>query len=181
MIQPITRNEILNGLGQDYYCYMFGLNEHSYKCDMWPSLFDEVGGIGFLARDGEEVVGQMIFIPKKHARRIAIPTSPDNERLEATMVISCLHVIKDYGGRGIASEMIPRLIASCRDRGYSRIEACVHPGTPEEAGINTSFYPFRKFGFTVDDSREGWEFRPEIRICSLELREGGEPPDAPDK
>ncbi|MBC8459558.1 MAG: hypothetical protein H8D67_16330 [Deltaproteobacteria bacterium] len=41
-------NGILTGLGQDYYCYMFGTNHHEYKCDMWPTVFDEVGGIGYL-------------------------------------------------------------------------------------------------------------------------------------
>lgn len=174
MIRPITRDEILNGLGQDYYCYMFGANLHEYKCDMWMTIFDEVGGIGFLARDGHKIVGQMIFIPKKHARRIAIPTSPENEGIDTTMVIGCLYVLKEFGGRGIASAMIRMLLEFCRNRGYRRVEACVHPGTPEEAEMSTSFYPFRKFGFILDDSREGWEFRAETRMCYVDLKERGE-------
>lgn len=95
MIQSITRDEVLNGLGQDYYCYMFGANHHEYKCDMWQCIFDEVGGIGYLARDAEKIVGQLIFIPKKYARRIALATSPENANIDGTMVINCLYVLRD--------------------------------------------------------------------------------------
>lgn len=171
MIHPISRDEILEGLGQDYYCYMFGINSKAYRCNMWRDIFDEVGGIGFLARDEKKIVGQMIFVPKKHARKIALPTSAENKTLEKTMVIGCLYVLKEYGNRGIASQMIRGLIDFCRSRGYARIEACVDPRPPQEAGMNTSFYPFRKFGFALDDSREGWEFRPETRTCTLQLKD----------
>lgn len=169
MIQPITRDEIVNGLGQDYYCYMFGANLHEYKCDMWQRIFDEVGGIGFLARDENKIVGQMIFVPKKHARYIALPTSPNRKDIDSTMIIGCLYVLREYSGKGIASQMIHMLIDFCRNHGYRRIEACVHPGTPEQAGINTSFFPFRKFKFEMDESREGQEYKPETRICHLNL------------
>lgn len=180
MIRPISRNEILNGLGQDYYCYMFGANHHAYKCNMWQSIYDEVGGIGFLARDGKKIVGQMIFIPKKDARRIAIPMSHENSEIERTMVIGCLYVLKNYGNRGIASQMIHMLIDFCQERGYRRIEACVHPGTPQQAGTDTSFCPFRKFGFAIDESCNGFEFRPDTRICYLELKESSERSHATD-
>ena len=80
MIRSITRDEIRGGLGQDYYCYMFGSDHHEYKCDMWPAIFDEVGGIGYLARDGEKIIGQLIFVPKKYARRIALATCPENQQ-----------------------------------------------------------------------------------------------------
>ncbi len=177
MIQPITLDEILEGLGQDYYCYMFGSNRHEYKCDIWPTIFKEVGGIGYLARDGEKIIGQLIFLPKKYARHIALPTSPDNRNLEGTIVISCLYVLREYGGRGIASAMIKEALNFCREHGFTRVEASVDPRPPQESGINTSFYPFRKFGFLLDDSREGWEFRPESRICYLDLQETGGPAD----
>ena len=39
--------------------------------------------------------------------------------------------------------------------------------------LDLSFYPFRKFGFLVDDAREGWEFNHNSTICSLELDEAG--------
>ena len=181
MIQAIARDEILNGLGQDYYCCMFGTNRRDYKCDMWRSIFDEAGGIGFLARDGDKIVGQMIFIPKKHARRIAIPTSPENRDIDGTMVIGCLYVAQEHGGKGIASEMIRMLIDFCRNHGYRRIEARVHPGSPQEAGMATSFYPFRKFGFVIDDSREGFEFPSNMRSCYLELSKSGEPAHSADR
>lgn len=174
MIQPIKREEILNGLGQDYYCYMFGANHHEYKCDMWPAVFDEVGGIGYLAREGNKIVGQLIFLPKKYARRIALATSPENRNIAGTMVISCLYVLCEYGGRGIASAMIAETLNFCRKHGFTRVEAIVDHRPPQESGINTSFYPFRKFGFILDGSREAWEFRPESRMCYVELEPTGE-------
>jgi len=169
MIQPITQNEILKGLGQYYYCCMFGTDLHEYKCNMWSSIYDEVGSIGFLVRDRKKIIGQMIFLPKRYARHIALPTSPQNDNIHKTMVIGCLYVLKEFSGKGLASRMIKKLIDFCKKSGYQRIEACVHPGTPEEAGIDTSFFPFRKFGFILDESREGWEYRPQTRICHLDL------------
>lgn len=180
MIQPITHDEILNGLGQDYYCYMFGTNHHEYKCGMWPAVFEEVGGIGYLAREGDMIVGQLIFLPKKYARRIALATSPENSNIAGTMVISCLYVLREYGDKGIASGMIAETLGFCRKRGYTRVEAIVDHRPPQEAGINTSFAPFRKFGFLLDNSREGWEFRPDSRMCSLELQRTGEQADPGD-
>lgn len=180
MIQPITRDEILNGLGQAYYCYMFGANRHTYRCDMWPALFDEVGGIGYLAREGDEIVGQLIFLPKKYARRIALATSPESRNIEGTMVICCLYVIREYGGRGIASRMIEETLDFCREHGFTRVEAVVDHRPPEESGINTSFYPFRKFGFLLDGSREAWELRPDSRMCYLELQSTREQADRGD-
>jgi GNAT superfamily N-acetyltransferase len=159
---------------------MFGLNHHEYKCDMWPTIFDEVGGIGYLARDEKKIVAQLIFMPKIYARRIALAASPENRNIEGTMVISCLYVLRDYGGRGIASAMIVETLNFCRKHGFTRVEAIVDHRPPQESGINTSFYPFRKFGFVLDNSREGWEFRPESRVCYLELGKNGEHADAGD-
>jgi GNAT superfamily N-acetyltransferase len=169
MIQPITRQEVLEGLGCEYYCCMFGIKRRSYRCDMWRVIYDEVGGIGFLAREGKKIVGQMVFLPKQYARRIGLPTSPENRELEKTMVIGCLYVLKDFSNRGMASEMIQRLIEFCGERGYTRIEACVDPRPPHESGMGTSFFPFRKFGFALEEGREGWEFRPNTRICAMEV------------
>jgi len=77
------------------------------------------------------------------------------------MVISCLLIHTEHQNKGIASAMIKELMDFCKDHGYNRIEAPVDPRPPNEAGINISFFPFRKFGFILDESREGWEFRPE--------------------
>ena len=169
MIHPITRGEILNGLGAPYYCCMFGIQDRTYQCDMWSTVFDEVGGIGYLARSEDKVVGQLIFMPKKHARRIGLPTSPLNDSIEKTLVICCLYVLKDYGNRGIASKMLAEAIRFCKSNGYIRIEACVDRRAPHLSGMSTSFYPFRKFGFTLDESREGREYKPETRICWKDL------------
>jgi len=142
MIQPITRDEILNGLGQDYYCYMFGASRHEYKCDIWPTLFDKVGGIGFLARDDAKIIGQLIFMPKVYARRIALPTSPDNGNIAGTLVISCLYVIREFAGKGIASAMIAETLSFCREHGFSRLEAVVDHRPPPESGFGTSLLSF---------------------------------------
>ena len=84
------------------------------------------------------------------------------------MVISCLYVLRDYCGRGIASKMISETLDFCQKHGFTRVEAVVDHRSPPEAAINTSFYPFRKFGFVLDESREAWEFRPDSRMCFLE-------------
>jgi GNAT superfamily N-acetyltransferase len=170
MIRPVTRDEILDGLGRDYYCYMFGLNNREYKCSMWPTIFDEVGGIGYLAREGDGIIGQLIFLPKKYARRVALPTCPENGNVEGTIVISCLYVLRGFGGKGIASRMIGETLKFCREHGFTRVEAVVDYRPPQGSGINTSYYPFRKFGFALDGSRVAWESRPESRMCYLELR-----------
>lgn len=169
MIKAITRDEILHGLAEPYYCCMFGITKRAYHCDMWSTIFDKVGGIGYLARLDGKIVGQLIFLPKNYARRIGLPSSPDDTDLQRTLVVACLYVLKDYGNRGIGSSMIERTIDFCHKHGFTRLEACVDPRPPDQSGMSTSFYPFRKFGFVVDDPREGWEFRPEMRICMLEL------------
>lgn len=174
MINPIKEEEILCGLQNPYHpwqdlCCMWGVTKRSYSSGMWPRIFREIGGIGFLAREVGKIVGQCVFIPKKYARRIGLPSSPFNERIEETLVIGCFFVLKDYANRGIGSSMIAKTIEFCRGQGFTRLEACVDPRPPHISGINTSFYPFRKFGFTVDDSQEGWEFNPEMRICFLDL------------
>ena len=180
MIRHITRDEILNGLGQDYYCCMFGTKHQRYKSDMWPIVFDEAGGIGYLARDGETITGQLIFLPKKYARRIALATCAENRDINGTMVISCLYVLPEHHGKGIASAMITKTLEFCREHGFTRVEAIVDHRPPQESGINTSFYPFRKFGFVLDGTREAWEFRPDSRMCYLELGRTGEHATAQD-
>jgi|GEM_PF-2941429 GNAT superfamily N-acetyltransferase len=172
MIQAITRDEVLNGLGQDYHCCMFGSSRHAYQCTMWPRVFDEIGGIGYLARDDAKLIGQLIFLPKHYACRIGTPTAPQNGNLERTLVISCLYVMREYAGRGIASAMISATLEFCRTHGFSRVEAVVDRRPPPECEHGTSFFPFRKFGFVLDDSREGWECWAHSRICHLDM-----PPD----
>jgi GNAT superfamily N-acetyltransferase len=165
MINSITEEEILYGLQDPYHnwqdlCCMWGVTKRSYSSGMWPKIFREIGRIGFLAREDTKIVGQLVFMPKKYARRIGIPSSPVNERIEETLVIGCFYVLADYSHRGIGSSMIARTIEFCREHGFSRLEACVDP---------TSFYPFRKFGFKLDDSREGFESNSDLRICFLDL------------
>lgn len=176
MIHAITRQQILEGMGEHPFqvgrwipCNMFGIKKRKFKCNMWLEIFDEVGGIGFIPYEDDKRVGQMIFLPKKYARRIGLSTSQTNENLEKTMIIGCLFVLREYGNRGIASAMIKELINFCTEHGYTRIEAPVDPKPPDEAGINISFYPFRKFGFIIDEASMGWEFRPEQRMCFYNL------------
>jgi GNAT superfamily N-acetyltransferase len=169
VIRPITQHEILEGTGKWIPCYMFGIQKRHWRCDMWVEIFDELGGIGFTPFVEDKPAGQMIFLPKKYARKIALPTCPTNENLEKTLVIGCLFVMQEYSNRGIASAMIRETIEFCKENGYTRIEACVDPRPPTESGINTSFFPFRKFGFALDQARCGWEFRPETRMCFCNL------------
>lgn len=171
MIVPVTRQLILEGTGEWTPCYMFGIRERSkwFRCDMWLEILDEVEGVGYIPYVDGRKVGQMFFLPKKYARRIGLPTCRANDDLEKTMVIGCLMVLKEYMNRGFASAMIGELMVFCKGHGYTRIEACIDPRPPEEAGINTSFLPFRKFGFTIDEDSSGWEFRPETRMCSCYL------------
>jgi GNAT superfamily N-acetyltransferase len=170
VINPITEEDVLYGFQEGYFCCMSGVKNRAYSSGMWPTIFREVGGIGFLAREDGKIVGQLIFIPKKYARRIGLPSSPADDRLDTTLVIGCFYVLRDYANRGIGSSMIAKTLAFCREYGFSRLEACVDPRPPHVSGINTSFYPFRKFGFTINDSREGCEFDSEMRMSFLELK-----------
>jgi len=183
-ISPITRQQILEGIeghpfaeaewkpmwgkpppGRLIPCNMFGIKERKYKCSMWEEAFEEVGGIGFLAYEDGKLVGQMIFLPKKYARRIGLPTSRTNADLERTIVIGCLVIVREHWNKGIASAMIGELMSFCKDRGFRRIEALVDVRPPDKAEGNTSFFPFRKFGFIIDEKSQGWESRSETRMC----------------
>jgi GNAT superfamily N-acetyltransferase len=169
MIRPITRQVILEGTREWTPCYMFGISKRGFQCSMWLEIFDEVGGIGYVPYVENKPVGQMIFLPKEYARRIGFSTCRTNEDLKKTMVIGCLFVVGEHANQGIASAMIEELIGFCREHGYARIEAPVDPRPPDEAGINISFYPFRKFGFVLDEATIGWEFRLETRMCFCDL------------
>lgn len=171
LIRAISREEILNGLAEDkgYFCCMFGTSLHHYRYDMWSRIYDEVGSIGFLARESGNIIGQLTFLPKVYARKIALATCPENDRIDTTLSISCLYVAKDDGNKGIGSAMIEETLSFCRTNAFNRIEAPVDHRPPPESGINTSYYPFRKFGFVLDGSREAWESRPDSRMCFLDL------------
>jgi GNAT superfamily N-acetyltransferase len=183
-IRPITRQQILEGIdghpfaeeewklvwgdpppGRLIPCNMFGIEKRKYRCNMWAEVFNEVGEIGFLAYEDDKLVGQMIFLPKKYARRIGLPTSRTNDNLENTIVIGCLVVVRDHWNKGIASVMIKELMRFCKDHGFHRIESLVDRRPPDKAEGNTSFSPFRKFGFIIDEMSQGWESRPETRMC----------------
>ena len=122
-IKPITGQLILEGTGEWTPCYMFGVEKRGFECKMWLEIFDEVGGIGFVPWEDDKPVGQMIFLPKKYARRIGFSTCRTNGNLERTMVIGCLLVHAEHQNKGIASAIIEELIGFCKDHGYNRIEA----------------------------------------------------------
>jgi len=164
-IRPITKEIILDGIGKWVPCCMYGIRKRSYQCNMWVEIFDKVGGIGFNAFVNEKVAGQMIFIPKKYARRIGLPTCLTNEDIEKTIVIGCLFVFPEFANQGLASAMIKELLDFCQKHSFNRIEAIVDLRLPSESGLNISFYPFRKFGFIIDETSFEWEFRPETRMC----------------
>jgi len=188
MIRPITRQQILEGIeghpfaetewdpkwgipppGLLIPCNMFGISKRKYQSAMWAEVFDEVGGIGYLAYEDDKLVGQMIFMPKKYARRIGIPTSRTKENLESTIVIGCLVILREHWNKGIASAMIRELVGFSELQGFRRIEALVDLRPPDKAGGNTSFFPFRKYGFVVDETSHGWESRPETRMCFRQM------------
>lgn len=157
MIRLITRKEVSKGLGKWSPCYMFGIQERKFKCNMWLKIFDEVGGIGFIPLENNNPVGQMIFLPKKYARRVGLSTCRTNKNIEKTMVISCLYVFGEYQNRGIASAMIKELISFCNKNGYKRIEA---------GGSK----PFKKLGFIVDKTSIGYEFDSKTKMCFYDIK-----------
>lgn len=48
-------------------------------------------------------------------------------------------------------------------------QICEKHGVTFDAYNLISFYPFRKFGFVLDEATIGWEFRPETRMCFCDL------------
>lgn len=170
MIKSVTRDEILNGLGHHVACCMFDVNNRQFRCDMWPRIFDEVGSIGYLSYEGDKPTGQMIFLPKKYARRIGLTTCLTNERLDTTLLIGCLLIDRDHRNRGLASEMIKEVIGFCKARDFNRIEvgACNRP-SGKEPFESISFLPFRKFGFVIDESAPANEFTQTERMCHLDF------------
>ncbi len=170
MIKSITRDEILNGIGQQVACCMFDVNNRKYQCDMWPKIFDAIGSIGYLSYEEGKPTGQMIFLPKIYARKIGLTTCRTNERLDTTLLIGCLLINKDHRNRGLASEMIEEVISFAKASGFSRIEvgACNKP-SGKELFESVSFLPFRKFGFVIDESAPANEFTQKDRMCYLDL------------
>jgi predicted GNAT family acetyltransferase len=170
-IAHITLDEVRDGFQKGFYCCMSGVCKRQFQSDMWIKIHEEVGSIGLLARGEKGIVAQTIFLPKKHARWIGLPTGLGNpEEFATTMSISCLLVQGWCRNRGIASKMIAKTIDFCREHGFRQIEACVDPSPPADAfQWLPSFSPFKKFGFIVDDSRVAWEEWPQARTCHLDL------------
>ena len=170
MIQKITKDMILNGLGWPVPCCMFDITNRAYQCDMWSQIFDEIGSIGYLAYEDDKPAGQLIFLPKKYARRIGLSTCRTNERLDTTILVGCLLISSEYRNKGLASTMIRELISFCESAGYDRIEVGV---CDKPAGNNwveqISFLPFRKFGFVLDETTQAHEFKPEELMCYCNL------------
>jgi GNAT superfamily N-acetyltransferase len=169
-IRHITRDEILHGFAEDYYCCMSGILHRRFQCDMWSVIFDRVGSIGLLARAEDKIVAQLIHIPKDVAQRIGMPRGVHGDDLALTMVISCVAVQPQLNNRGIATGMIGEAINFCREQGYKRIEAYVDPRPPQEAADwIPSFSAFSKFGFAIEGAAIAWESHPQSRICYLDL------------
>ena len=174
-IHPITEKMILEGRDKwtppwSDVCCMFGIRNRKYLSEMWIEIFDEVGGIGLISWDSNEAVGQMVFLPKKYARRIGLSTCKTNELMDKTMVIGCLYVPKEHRNRGIATSMTRGLITFCNNHEYSRIEVPVDLRPPDKKMFSTiSFFPFRKFGFVIDENSSGRESRPETRMAFFSL------------
>ncbi len=168
-ITAITRDEIRSGFEEGYYCCMSGIERRCFKCSMWLDIFDETGGIGYLAREKDAIVGQLIFLPKQYARRILMPTSPSSDDMEETLSINCLFVLREFGGKGIGSEMIRMTVDFCKEKGFIQLEAEVDPRPPHISGMGTSFMPFRKFGFEIIPHYEAAKGNSQSRICALRI------------
>ena len=170
-ITHITLDEVKNGFQKGFYCCMSGVCKRQFQSNMWIRVHEEVGSIGLLARGDKGIVAQTIFLPKKHARWIGLPTGlGDPDEFSSTMSISCLLVHDWCRNKGIASKMIQETIGFSRKHGFKKLEAYVDPRSPEDAfQWLPSFSPFKKFGFVVDGSRVAWESWPESRMCHLDL------------
>ena len=171
MIKEISRDIILNGLGQPVACCMFDTANRAFQSDMWPRIYDEVGSIGYLAYQEDELVGQLIFLPKKYARKIGLSTCKTNERLDTTLLIACLFIHSDQRNKGLASTMIKQVINFCKSNGLNRIEvgACTKPAGKEWVEP-ISFLPFKKYGFIIDKKARAHEFRAEDKMCYLNIK-----------
>jgi len=170
-ITHITLDEIENGFQEDHYCCMSGVCKRQFQSNMWIKIHEEVGSIGLLARADKGIVAQTIFLPKKHARWIGLPTGlGDPNEFASAMSISCLLVHDWCRNKGVASKMIQKAVEFCQENGFRRVEACVDPNPPPDAfQWLPSLSPFKKLGFTVDNSRVAWESWPQSRICHLDL------------
>ena len=132
-IYSITENNILNGFKFFCHCCMFGINKNKNVCKMWIHLYKKVGGIGYLLKDKDNIIGQLIYLPKKYARKIALPTTATNNDLNTAMVIGCLYVLPDYRNNGYAGKMIKKLISFCNKNKFRYIEANVDPRPASES------------------------------------------------
>jgi GNAT superfamily N-acetyltransferase len=166
-VRHITRDQIQR---EDYFCSMSGTKGRKCQCAMWLTIFDHVGSIGLVARAGDSPVGQLIYMPKHFARRLGFPRGERAEDMEATMVIACVNVHRQFRRQGIASTMVREAVDFCRQQGYKRVEAYVDPRPPGEAeDWIPSFSAFGKFGFAIEGPKTAWESKPDSRICCLDL------------
>jgi GNAT superfamily N-acetyltransferase len=169
-IQHITKDEILHGFAEGYYCCMSNILGRKVRCDMWSTIYDRVGSIGVLARTEDWIIGQLILMPKDCARRIGMPRGQHAKDVESTMVISCVMVQPQHKHQGIATSMVAEVVRFCKERKFKRIEAYVDPLPPQEAAEWVpSFSAFKKFGFAIEGPKTAWESKPGSRICYLDL------------
>lgn len=177
IIKPFTKDIIANGIGRFVPCYMYGVNDRKISCNMWLDIFNEIGQIGFIPYINNEAVGQIIFLPKKYARKITIPFSKELKHFEQTLVIGCL-VVKgeqfnaSHWNKGVASKLIEHVIGFAKENGYKRIEAAVDIRSPKEAQWMVSSFPFLKFGFKIEENSFGWEGKENMKMCSLDIMNG---------
>ena len=170
MTERISRKQIADGLEKPVACCMFDVKNRVFKCNMWLDIYDEVSEIGFLAYEENNLIGQLIFLPKKYAKKICIPTCKASKRFETTIVIGCLLIIKDYRNKGIATLMIKQLIDFCNDNGYSRIEVGISlKPSGNKPFEKISFLPFKKFGFIIDQNSSAFEFNDETKMSYCDL------------
>ncbi|UCD09686.1 MAG: GNAT family N-acetyltransferase [Dehalococcoidales bacterium] len=170
MIKEIDKELILNGLGQPVACCMFDTANRALNCDMWEQIYDEIGSIGYLVYEENRLVGQLIFLPKKYARKIGLSTCRSNDLLDDTLLIQCLFIHSDQRNNGYASMMIKKVIDFCKSKGYKRIEVSTCNRVAGREWVEPiSFLPFRKFGFIMSEEELGYEFRTEDRMCFLNL------------
>jgi len=170
-IRPITYDEIMNGFKDKWVpCNMFAVSKRAFKCNMWIDIYKETRNIGYITFEGDTAVGQLIFLPKKHARKIGLPFCKSLERIETTVVIGCLWIEKNHRNKSFASEMINELIQFCKDNNIKRIEVSVVDTKSGSSDFECiSYFPFKKFGFKIDSDNPGNEYNKEefMAYCNL--------------
>ena len=148
---PITKTIVLKGMGCPMYCYMYGTEGRQYQSPMWADLAERFGCIGYVRTGASGGKDHILFMPKTAARKVGLPTCSSNDRLDVTLVITCLYVCAEERRKGVASFFLDKTMTFCRAHGFTRIEANVGLQMPGKQTIEKlSIAPFTKKGFSVD-------------------------------